>query len=162
MASSEAMSVCQGCGHMIKIVPLHNVVQVAIFASVYFCNINLLLSFVAPRFYTDSGFDNYCGFDRQNDMSRWISKPKKTMKAQSVRRSLEGRLAKIEQELAQVEANERLNNCICDNKLVVVTAGMAAEFRAGNRLCPVHGFREMDIMHVTVCRTQGSPPPTPD
>ena len=95
-------------------------------------------------------------------MSRWISKPKKTMKAQSVRRSLEGRLAKIEQELAQVEANERLNNCICDNKLVVVTAGMAAEFRAGmNRLCPVHGFREMDLMHVTVCRTQGSPPPTP-
>ena len=95
-------------------------------------------------------------------MARWISKPKQRVKVRAVGRSLEGRLSKIEQELAQVEANERLNDCICDDKLVVVTAGMAEEFRAEmNRLCPVHGFREMDIRHVTVCRTKGSPPPTP-
>ena len=82
-------------------------------------------------------------------MARWISKPKRTLKVQTISRSLETRIAKIEQELAQVEADERLNNCICDNNLVIVSAGNVPEFRAEmDRLCPVHGFRELHIMHI--------------
>jgi hypothetical protein len=85
------------------------------------------------------------------EMARRTPKLKQTLKVQTVVRSLEGRLAKIEQELAEVEANERLNTCICGNKAVVVTVAKVEEFRTEmNRLCPVHGFRELKIMHVTI------------
>jgi len=91
-------------------------------------------------------------------MARWIYKPKQGVKVRAVGRSLEGRLSKIEQELAQIEATERLNNCICDGKFVVISAGRVAEFRAEmNRLCPVHGFRELHIMHFVSVRTADCP-----
>jgi len=91
-------------------------------------------------------------------MGRWISKPKRMVKVQSRGASLESRLAKLEQEFAQVELDERLSDCNCDDNLVFVTAGNVAALRAEmDRLCPVHGFRELHIMHMVVVRTADDP-----
>ena len=86
-------------------------------------------------------------------MTRWMSKPKQIVKLQTAGGSLEKRLAKVEQELAQVEADERFKNCTCGKGFVILSAGGAERLRAEmDRLCPVHGFRELHIMRIVSVR----------
>ena len=90
-------------------------------------------------------------------MARWISKPKQIVKAPPRGGSLERRLAKLEQELAQIEVEKKLGECICD-QFVTVSAGSVAKFRAEmNRPCPAHGFRELHIMHIVTVDTTRDP-----
>lgn len=83
-------------------------------------------------------------------MNRWISKPKQIVKVQTAGASLVRRLAKVEQEIDQVAAEKKADSCIC-NEFVIVAAGGVAEFTAQmNRICPAHGFRKLDIMHLVI------------
>jgi hypothetical protein len=66
-------------------------------------------------------------------------------------RNLEKRLAKAEQELAQIQKEEELADCICPDNYLFVTAESVEEFRAEmNRVCPVHGFRRLNIFRIIV------------
>lgn len=81
-------------------------------------------------------------------MARWISKPKRTVKVQIVGGSLEKRLAKVEQELAEIEERQKQADCICGPFLVMNGPGTAAGLReAMDTPCPAHGFRELSIFH---------------
>lgn len=65
-------------------------------------------------------------------------------------KNLESRLERIEQELSQIEEKRQLASCICgvEGGIVTIGRGMEAEFRKEmNRPCPVHGFRELFIIH---------------
>jgi len=62
-------------------------------------------------------------------------------------RNLENRLSKVERELAQIREGDNEAQCIC-NAFVGIGPGRVEQFRAEmNRPCPVHGFRELKILH---------------
>ncbi|SRR5579872_3168262 len=60
--------------------------------------------------------------------------------------NFEKRLRNIEQKLAKM----REKDCNC-GALVLLTPGGAEEFRAEmNRICPAHGFRDFQVMHIVI------------
>jgi len=74
-------------------------------------------------------------------------------------RNFESRVAKVERQLAHIESEEKQASCIC-NPFVIVGSGSAEEFRAEmNRVCPAHGFRQLDILHIVVEDVDGNAMP---
>ena len=69
--------------------------------------------------------------------------------------SLSRRLAKVEQQLADVARREELANCICREMTITFEA---EEFEAEmNRTCLVHGFRRLGrILAVRFVNTDGT------
>jgi hypothetical protein len=65
-------------------------------------------------------------------------------------KNLKSRLDRLEQELAQIEEKRELTSCICgiEGGIATIGRGMEAEFRREmERPCPLHGFRELFILH---------------
>ena len=61
--------------------------------------------------------------------------------------NLKNRLAKVEQEVATIDKEEKQAKCIC-HAFVGIGPGRVEQFKVEmNRLCPAHGFRELKILH---------------